>query len=474
MKIKLIAGIAFSLLLTSMSAQEKQNKIDAFVHNDSITHKEFRQILNLQFSKLVTGNTFSNIGNYASIKTTDKSLSLSASILNKKGNIISIEASGGATEGVTSFFNNGDLNTNISGKLTYHILINPFSNNTIKRNSFERDKLKDELQKAEDKYRTDTIAIYHKKELLDLRIKIDKAVTKKAVINDSLSTVLARHKTNPIQKLKFKIDSLLYEVDKIELDLILFDREKKKIENDEYFEAKLEKTEQKYDKAIIENDKKVINQAVEGISLFWFSIGYGIRNDGFKLFDSSLDFTNQVKKKEALTHQFNIAISHYNWESFSNKDTYWSAGASYKLGNNLTSLDNIKVKDFEEVSTNPNRESFSEQSVFAGDFENDLSELKVFFDYYRFFKISNTNSFAFHLNPIVLIRENNKPTSSIWTGIVLPFRKFDDTSSFLNLEIFYSFNDLFNTADSNDSLIGRNTIGLSATFPINFFKPKTD
>lgn len=474
MNTKLIFTVPFLLLLTSLCAQTKQNDIDAFVLNDSITRMEFRQILNLQFSKLITGNTFSNFGNYASVKTTDESLSISASILNENGNIVSLKVSGGATEGVTSFLNNGDLNTNISGELTYHFLINPFSNNTIKRNSFERDKLRDELQKAEDTYRADTIANKHRKELLDLKVKIGKTITKKGVITDSLEVVSERFQMNPTEKLKFKSDSLEYEADKIELDIILLNRQKKKIENDEYFEFTKEKIEQKYDEALIENNKKAINKAIEGISLYWISFGYGIRNDAFKLFDSSLDYANQIQKKEALTHQFNIAISHYNWESFSNKDTYWSVGASYNLGNNLTSLENIKIKDFEEVSTNPNRESFSDQSVYVGDFEDNLNELKVFFDYYKFFKISDTNNFALHLNPTVLARENNKPTTSLWSGIVLPFRKTDDTSSFLNLEIFYRFNDLFNTSDSDDSLVGRNTIGFSATFPINFFKPKTD
>ncbi|WP_345425869.1 hypothetical protein, partial [Actinomycetospora chlora] len=65
------------------------------------------------------------------------------------------------------------------GRLTYHILINPFSNKSIKRNSFERDRLKTEYQKTEDTYRADTIANNHKKELLDLKVKIEKFNIKK-------------------------------------------------------------------------------------------------------------------------------------------------------------------------------------------------------------------------------------------------------------------------------------------------------
>lgn len=472
MKVLLIVIIIFSQFLTCLNAQVRLDSIDAFVLKESITNKEFRQILNLQFSKLITGNTFANIGNYASIKTTDETLSISASILNKNGDIISFEATGGATEGVFDLFNSGDLSTNISGQITYHIVINPFSNTTIKRNSFERDDIRDELQKIVDNYNAETIAIEHKKELLDLKFKLDKVMSKKVAMGDSLKSLIAIHKANPTEKLKLEINRLTYEVDKVKFDINTLNRRKKKIENDKYFEYAQEIVEQKYDKAIIENNKKVINQAISGISLYWVSIGYGIRNDGFKLFDLSLDLANQIQKKEALTHQLNIALSHYDWENSSNKDIYWSAGASLKIGNNFSSLDKLKIRDFQESASDTNRELFLEQNVFVGDFKDNLNEIRMFFDYYKFYKTSSMNNIALHLNPSLLVRENTKPITSLWTGIVIPFKKTEETSSILNFEIFYSFNDLFNTSESNDGLIGRNTIGFSAIFPINFFKSK--
>lgn len=463
------------LLSTSSFSQSNSQKVDALVNNDAITKKEFSEILSLQFSRLVTGNTFSSFGNFASVRTTEESLSISASFLNKKGHVLSVEASGGATEGVAGFFNNGDLNSNISGQLTYHILINPFSNNTIKRNSFARDNLRDELKKGEDTYRAETIQIKHQKELLDVTDKINKGQIKQKTINDSLKAVSQLFNANPdSQKLKFKRDSLLYEVDKIELDLDLYRREKSKFEAEKYFDIQQEKTEQKYDSLIISNNKKVIEQGIEGIEIYWLSFGYGIRNDGFRLFDSSLEFTNQIQDEEALTHQFNASVSRYVWESFSSKDFYWSLGASYRSGHNLTSLQNLTVRDFQEISTNPNRESFSDRSVFSGNFEDNLNEVNIFLDYYKFFKVFDKSSFALHLNPSFLARENNKPTTSFRTGLVLPFKNTSNTSSFLNLEVFYSINDVFNTSNSDESLLGRNIIGLAATFPINFLKPKTE
>lgn len=471
MNIKSVIILAFILLSNKTFAQVRKEEENIFVLDDSPTIEEFRQILNLQFSKIITGNTFSNIGNYAAIKTTDETLSFSASVLGKKGNVLTLKASGGAIEGVSGFFNNGKLNTNISGELTYHILINPLSNNSIKRDSFERDKLKNEFQKAQDTYREDTIANNHKKELLDLKIKLEKTEAKKVNINNSLKKILSQIKSQESETVQFKKDSLLYEQEKNELELSIIERQKKEMTSDGYFETLREKINIKFDEATTEINTKVINQAIEGINIYWISIGYGIRNDGFKLFDSSLSFENQIEKKEALTHKFNIAISHYNWRNNSNS-TYWSTGASFKLGNNLASLDNNKIKDFYTVSTNPNRESFLEQSVFVGEFENNLKELKLFFDYYKFFKISDANNLAIHLKPAFLVIEKNKPNTSLWSGIVLPFKKSDEQSSFLNLEIFYSLNDLFNTSASKDNLLGRNMIGLSATLPINFYNPK--
>lgn len=441
---------------------------------DSITRKEFTKILNLQFSKIITGTNFANFGNYASITSTDESLKVSASFLGKKGDIISFEASGGATEGIAGFFNNGKLNSNISGKLTYHILFNPFSSRSVSRNSFERDKLREEFEKIENTYKADSIAVEHEKELLDLIAEIVKSEQKGSTIQDSLTAVLSRLNIKRNSKDLFKLDSLKYEKEKISFDLDVLSKKREKVESDDYFLEKLEKLNQKYDEDLLANEKKVIAQAIRGINICWISFGYGIRNDGFRFFDKSLELDNQIKKMEAATHEINFAVSHYNWQSYSPTDIYWSFGASYRLGNNLGALENLKVRDSESISSNPNRESFTDQSVFVGDFQDNINEITLFFDYYRFFGQSDQSNFALHINPSVLYKDGSRPLTSFQTGLVIPFKKTDDQSTFLNIEVFYKLNDFFNTSDSENSLLGRNTIGLAATFPINFLTNKSN
>ncbi|MFC4688324.1 hypothetical protein ACFO4P_15370 [Epilithonimonas pallida] len=109
---RLLSLIFFCLYNMTFAHVEKKGENAC---NDSTTIKEFRQILNLQFSKIITGSNFSTFGNYASIKTTEETLGFSASILRKNGNILTLKASGGASEGISGFFDNSKLNTNISG-----------------------------------------------------------------------------------------------------------------------------------------------------------------------------------------------------------------------------------------------------------------------------------------------------------------------------------------------------------------------
>ncbi|WP_345425866.1 hypothetical protein, partial [Actinomycetospora chlora] len=72
-----------------------------------------------------------------------------------------------------------------------------------------------------------------------------------------------------------KRDSLLYEVEKNELDLNIAERQKKEFESEEYFLAAREKIDEAFDKAKEDNNSKVVNQAIAGINIYWISIGYG-------------------------------------------------------------------------------------------------------------------------------------------------------------------------------------------------------
>jgi hypothetical protein len=202
------------------------------------------------------------------------------------------------------------------------------------------------------------------------------------------------------------------------------------------------------------------------VKFSWFSIGYGVRNDKFKYFDSSLELSKQVMDTTYTSHNIRFAYSHYDWSSARKTDTYYSFGFNLGVTSDLSRLSKREIKDIRTVSEDPLREAIATQSVFEGDYKEDVKELTTFMDYYLFY--GQRRTVAIHLNPKVVITDNRKPASSFKFGVLVPFQKSDDQTSIINLEVFYQLNDVFNTLESKKSLLGRNAIGLSATFPITF------
>ncbi|MCB0821480.1 MAG: hypothetical protein KDC09_02190 [Bacteroidales bacterium] len=443
---------------------------------DSIGHSEFKKILNLQFSKIITGNSFQSIGNFAAISTTDESLKLGGSILRKNGSILTIEASGGATEGVSGFLTDGELNKNVAGKITYHLLINPFSNNSIKRNSFERDKIRNELIKIENEYKKDSLDIIFRKDSLDVIYALEKNLNKKKQLDTSIKKDSVKYinekDVNKKGEIKLKLDSLNYAraINKFEIEKL--NKKLDKINVEGYFEEEEEKLLQKKEKDIEANRKKIYSQSISGINIYWLSFGGGVKNNEFKYFNKDVDFENQIKKDSYTTLKLSASISHYKWTNYKKSDIYWSLGLNYALGDNLNSLTSVTVKDFETISEEPSRESFTTQNVFTGDYKEDISQLLLYFDYYRYYGNKERSYFALHINPKILFQEESKPVSSLLFGILVPFKKVKDQSSIVNIEVFYKLNDIFNNLESEKSLLNRNTIGLLASFPINFNEPK--
>ena len=131
---KVISSILF--LVTAFSLSQSSN----------VNEEEFKSILNLQFSKIITGNSFSNFGNFATISTDEKSLKAGLNIVENKGEILNLNISGGATKGVSDIFSNGELNSNISINASYH-WISPFGEIKVGRDTKIRDSLKAEEKK---------------------------------------------------------------------------------------------------------------------------------------------------------------------------------------------------------------------------------------------------------------------------------------------------------------------------------------
>tara|TARA_R110001606_G_scaffold399214_2_gene582077 strand:+ start:58957 stop:60258 length:1302 start_codon:yes stop_codon:yes gene_type:complete len=432
-------------------------------------------MLNMQFSRIVTGNSFSNFGNYAAIKSADESLKASMSFLNKDGGILSAQISGGATEGITSFFEDGELNSKTSAKLTYHLLVHPLGSASISRDYLERDELVDSMEKIRLKYKADAIAIEHKRELIEAKSSLIKSESKQGKIllaierldNGSDAT------TNPETK-AFKNDSLSYEMDKTVFDIDVLNRKILKLNTEEFWLEQEIKLEQKFYKDSLDIANKVKKISPQSINITWFSFGYGAGKDAFKLFDPAADFESQIVKQEYVSHEVNLAVSKYRWRAYDPNDVFWSVGLNISNTNNLGSLTSTELQDTEEVSASPRRDKVGTQKVYTGTYEEDKINIIIFVDYYRFFGkgTRDKTSLALHLNPKLINKGGGKSVASLHSGLMLPFKKVSEETSIVNFEVFYRFNDVFNVLESDNSLLGRNTVGFQATFPINFLTTK--
>ncbi len=80
----------------------------------------FKYMMNNEFSRLVTGNSFTGIGQYATISTENDNLSAALNFITNSG-VFDLEIKGGSSEGITTLINQTSLNTSIGAELAYHI-----------------------------------------------------------------------------------------------------------------------------------------------------------------------------------------------------------------------------------------------------------------------------------------------------------------------------------------------------------------
>ena len=432
---------------------------------DSVRVQEMKNALNLGFSKVVSGSSFSNFGNYAGLSSTDESLKASVSLLSKKGNILSVKAAGGATEGVSAFFKDWDVNSSIGLSFTYNFMIDPFNKISISRDALLRDDFDEERRKVVQSFVVDTTKVFYKLDSVENEYsiqKLDKALT-------ALKKKSSRATPGSLLK-----DSLDVQIALINIQLKVA-KEKRESYTEEYFISAFVRAQQIKDKKLAEIKMSIRKIPAESIDVVWISIGYGFENNGFKLIDSTLSFDDQVIKRDYTSQSFNVALSRYSWKSYSPYDFYWSLGFSASLSHNLSSLTAGVSKDIKYISKDPRRELSIENNVYSGDYKSGLMGGDFFFDYYQFFGFGlykmgvSQSSFALHLKPQHRVMDKVVPTTSVLVGIMVPFRKVDEEASFVNLEVFYQFNDILNTAGSKNNLLTRNMIGLSVAFPITFF-----
>lgn len=558
----------FCFLFLSIYAQKKQDS--TYIRKNSITFprsnkyyldnqdnliklnsldQKLKFVLNNEFSKLVTGNSSSGLGNYASFSTVENTFSASLNFIKKNG-IFDINISGETSEGITNVFSGGNFNTGININAVYHCYIGKpiieFDQSIISKIELRHYELSKKKVLEKEKIKAKLFALNNKlKEKNEELIKIKKLIVdnslnselyknnqlKKLILIQEIKNNLIKIKyyeseanlkvlinvlrkkrddpnnKDPFKEQQFKVDSLKVFNYKFTYNTAIKSKQEQLLKIETYlrnvnnnsihqtYKSQLElikkeisiindeiKVYQNVPSTLVgisglliqeeinTNLKKINEVKAKNINITWFTFGGGIGYDSYDLFDETRTFDKQIFSKEDVTPSFSFAISKYTNQSLfkskkigARKASFLSFGIDVKLGNNIISDFTAKeVVTSQEINTM--RTLVTKKEVLLGTFKDNIVAAQLYLDYYKF--LGNKDNIGIHLKGIKNISDLNS-TSAFRIGALIPFVNKDDKSSFLNLEVFYSINDIFKTSAS-DSPLRKNILGIQTTLPFNF------
>jgi hypothetical protein len=407
------------------------------------------KMLNQQFGNIVTGQSTSTIGNFASISPTQGKIDFAGSILLKKAGIVSIKASGKATDGILSIFENSRLNTQVGLEVKWHIL-----NMHRYELSFDRDSglVHDEkVRGIINEYKKAKIHAVYRRDSMELEVKCKRVETE-------LDSLKKRRSIDMDTKARFDLEYAIANRENI-LDSIT--------DAVSHLRSKNNLLRSLKNKTINELDKMTLVGANEGFSISWFSIGYKVNHNKFSYFNSKAVFENQVNDTNFVSHEVTAQYTWYTWNSQGFKTYYISVGGGLSVSDNFSKLDKREISETVNYGATPGARSVTKKfDAYEGLYERDLTNGKIFFDGYWF--LFSKNIAALHLNPEWTMKNQEKPLGNVLAGLMLSIPKKDESSTILNAELYYQFLDVFKSTETDYKLFERNSIGLRFTFPIQF------
>jgi hypothetical protein len=444
MKSYFIIAILTSFVCMSSFAQDTVSK-----QTIGLDPPTFKKVLNQQFSNLITGQSKNSIGNFASLDLKEPEVSFAGNSIFKNGSVLSTKASGGVTDGFFSIFNNSTLNTKISLDVQYNFLNLKNKSLTYYDDSFQV--YKEKKNKILNQHKVKLIEVENEQGKTLLILKEQKLKELKTDLEDKFS----REKVTP------RKDSIKYE---IEITDFKIDSIATAIKN---YPLKDDLEEEVNNWKAVELKKLKPEIQLYGFNFGWFSIGYKVQNNSFKLFNPSLQFSNQITDTSFVSHEARFQYSRYKWSVGAYESYFWCAGIAFSYSDNLSDLSKTEVTEIKNYGTNPNdRTTTKKYNAYTGNYLGELKGLRLFADYYRF--LFNENTAAIHTYPELQVKDNTKPIYNLGFGFLYSFKDSKDETSIVNAELYYNFLDLFKSTETTYKLFERNNIGLRFTFPIKF------
>ena len=447
-----IIGIFFVLLFCGNTMAQEETLLIAY-SEDSLL---FRKLINEQFSSLITGQSETSIGTYASYDYADDEASLSFSKIGKKGHVFELILKGDASETLLPIFNEADFNENLSVELDLNLLGCGKKEVTIDYLMYKNYlKKKTEIDKE---YEERTIEIDNGYDSINLCYKKIE-IEKQRQYLQTLNSVL-KNKPTIDEKEKLRKDSVACALAILDNKLKII---KEAIENIQrvslhYYANRVRS--QKFNE--LKPEYKVSRFKVD-----WVSINAAVSKKEFKLFDATQTFDNQVVDTFNYGFQVGVLWNKYNWDNDAEGTYFFSGGLSVSLSDNFSGLSKKEITESVNYSNGSNDRTITKEStVYSGTYNRGLLRLKLYGEYYRFFL---NNSVALHINPEYQYCNKLKPLYNLGVGVLLSLEDSKNQNrSKVNAEIYYKFLDIPNNSDSKLTFLKRNSLGISLSFPIKF------
>jgi hypothetical protein len=423
---------------------------------------QVKRLINQQFANLINPQSSNIIGNFASIDLKEAEVNFAGNIVFKNGSILGFKAKGGATDGFLPIFSNSELNSKVGLDVQYNFL--DFKKKSIQYYDDDQIKLQKQKQKIRQDYALKTIDIEYGNLENELKIEINKIENEIKKKIKSIEDI-----TNPIETTtKINKDSLNLQKKKIQIEL-------SKQEADLNFKNnQLSNLTSKYAQFFELDDwrAKELRKAeselkIYGFKLGWFSIGYGISNNSFRLFNPSLPPDLQISKDNFVGHSLKLNYNIYRLTPAPYESYFISFGVGFSVEDNLSSLKKIELSETKNYGFNPNdRTSVSKYNVFQGTYESNLLTASLNADFYHF--LFEDNKAAIHFYPEQKIAKGIEPITNLGLGFLLTFKNQTSSNNIINAEVYASLFDVVNNRNSDNNLLTRSSYGLRFTFPINF------
>ena len=417
---------------------------------DNLTRAQFSTIVKKEFSAVINSSGETTIGKYASADILDGKLAFNTTWNDKNGNMFSVNAHGGATDGFFGIFNRLKINNNVGFDFRYNFMMNRRS--ALSYYDSELIKLSSEIKSADENYNLQLTAYTHYREMLEKKLKVVDME-----LND-LSRQMNNKGISPMEKARIEY---LFAEKNLQRDSILLKQQS----------LLPDKVMQKIYKTKNEKDRLSATEAFgyNAIYMQWLSFGGGLMNNSFNQFDpTQTTLEEQISKRNFTAWNLSAEWNTYSWHHYSRYTYFLRIGASFNVGDNFNELSKTELTDTYQYGTSQiSRTSSKKITAYKGDYQTKLIGGKVYLDYYKFLWNNNT---AFHIYPEIVLRDGSKTMYNAGAGFLYTFlnAKEKEDQAKLHAEIYLNFTDLSDNFDTGMNFIKRSEFGLRFSFPISF------